>query len=166
VKTPDVFDGTKTSYKDWKRSVRVFLYAPENKSKTVDEKIHIVYSYIKGPKVGKWSENFWEKYFDEANEEWSKTELPDMKKLWEKLDTHFEDEAAKPTVRAELENIKMEKFPTAQEFFYEFEILTARAGYDLTSEETLERLFKNSRREFVNRVADMRPKIVGYENWK
>lgn len=117
VAKPEMFDGEKSKYRDWLRQIKTYLRYVEGGR---NEKIDIVLSYIKGPKVDTWTTNLFEDFFDEG---WALT----MNQLWQKLDEQFVEAGAQRQAQAKLENLR--QTGTAEEFFQEFEKLCRQANY-------------------------------------
>lgn len=115
IAKPEIFNRTKSKYKDWMRKMIIFLRyqkVPE------DEKIDILLLYVGGPKVDTWVTNIYDDYYDQNGEQW----MLSLLLLKRRMDEQFIDAGVQRQAQAKLENLKMSG--TADEFFQEFKKLS------------------------------------------
>ena len=67
---PPIFDGDKLKYREWKRKLCVYIDDPRNRVTTNKERINIAFSYIEGPKVAEWVQNYYKEFYDEDEANW------------------------------------------------------------------------------------------------
>ena len=85
LKEPPVFDRDKKKYREWRQKLSCWLKDPKNKVKDDNEKINITLSYIEGDKVSNFVQNIYDRYWFDADEEWTCSYSTLMKNLDEQF---------------------------------------------------------------------------------
>ena len=94
LKEPPVFDGDKKKYREWKQKLSRWLKDLKNIVKDDDERINITLSYIEGDKVSDFVQNIYDRYWFDADEEWTCSYNTLVKKLDEQfLETSRHEDA-------------------------------------------------------------------------
>ena len=126
VNKPDVFNGDKTKFKSWWRTVFTYIRDASAKNQIADdgERIDICLSYIRGNEVDVWVQNYTEEHFDEDIEEWAVT----WRTFKQDLQARFVDSNTARKAQIAIEKLR-QGTDTAEDFFQKFETLLTQAGY-------------------------------------
>ncbi|KDQ54332.1 hypothetical protein JAAARDRAFT_83859, partial [Jaapia argillacea MUCL 33604] len=158
---PEIFTGDKQKFGRWWRSMQLFLRDPKNGTLSETEKTDILISHIRGPDVDTWVENFWDEYWDDANNKWQKSWVDVVTILKER----FEDSNLQRQAELELEHLVQGK-DSAEEFFQKFEILRNRAKYDKKNTHLLLLLEQNVNAGIIDKIYGVMPLPADYDAWK
>ena len=125
---PSEFNGDKSEFKEWRRTLFTYLRDPRNGVTEDSEHIDISMSYIRGPKVRDWNSNFYDENFNEETETWKIS----WKEFKDELNKQFLDSQHALSAQEKLEHLGQGQ-TSAEEFFTKFETLLLEAGYDRNS---------------------------------
>jgi hypothetical protein len=141
VAQPSDFDGTAHTYRDWLRSVD--LYIRGMKIRGTEDKILVTLSYMKKGTAARWA-HF---YFDKMDEETSEEDWVDFRI---QLDAAFLDKNIQRRSREKLEKFR-QGVHKVDEFMNQFELLLADTGVT-TGGESLRLLENTARVDLIDTI--------------
>ncbi|KAF8824701.1 hypothetical protein HHX47_DHR7000384 [Lentinula edodes] len=125
LREPSIFDGDKAQFKEWRRTLFAYIRDPRNRIVTDSERIDIAVSYMRGPKVSSWVQNYTDDNFNDDEEEWKVT----WKGFKDALNASFLDKGLTENAQEKLEHLRQGPNERAEDFFKEFEVIMRDAGY-------------------------------------
>ena len=102
-----------------------YIRDPRNRIKTDSERIDVTMSYIEGPKVRDWSQNYHSHNYNEEKEKWT----VNWAQFKQELNNQFLDKARQDKAQEEFERIQQGPNEKAADFFTHFKICIDTAGY-------------------------------------
>lgn len=161
VAKPDFFDGDKTKFRAWWRSIILYTGDVGNGLNTDTKKVGVAYSYIRGPNVEAWTANFFDTHFDESTELWT-ISWADAKVA---IKARFEDANLKEQAQIKLENLRQGK-RSAEDFFTEFETLMRQASYQKTDQFVIQLVRRHASKEIVDALCMSATIPTTYDQWR
>ena len=145
----------------------------KNRVKDNDEKINITLSYIEGDKVSDFIQNIYDRYWFDADKEWTCSYTT----LMEKLDERFLEVSRHEDAREAFDWIKMMPGERAEMFFERFEVTAGIAEYDLDEKHVIKKLEKAVKTAIIDSIyhggnlpkkyADWKTRVVDIDNlWR
>lgn len=160
---PEEYDGKPTGYKDFKRSLILYVTAASKELPTARDKVLFALSYLKKETAAKWAQN----YVEENTMGGTLVVPGDWQDFVELLDKSFDDPHEAEKAQEQLLKFK-QGTRTADEFFQIFDMYRRQAnytgpGYDAFLVHTLK---KNLNLRIAERVTLSDPPPTDYESWK
>lgn len=161
VKAPESFDGSKARYKNFLMQLLQYIGDPAISGESDTRKISIALSYIRGPNVEAWLDNYFTTNWDRTANAW-RTAWTDFVNS---LDARFKDSNAERIAQEKLENFKQGRL-TADDFFQQFEQLVYQAAMTTTDKHVISLLQKNVNSDIVKLIFNRDTLPADYQEWK
>ena len=161
IAKPPTFDGNKSNYESWKRKIQLYLSSSSFQNATTHETISTIISYIEGPNVSTWVDNYFDEHFTNTTGTWNVT----LTILWQNLDEAFKDKNLAKEAQAQIQALRQGEM-AADDYFVKFESLLKLAGYAKTDKFIIELLERNVRSEVIDLVYNTEPLPTDYGAWK
>jgi Retrotransposon gag protein/Zinc knuckle len=124
---PDVFDGSRDKYKEWKRQIALYAMVRKADFQDDEEKIAWVIGLMKGGTAGPLADNFVDELIDPSKP--TPDYLSDWKKFMTKMDEMFKEADEQGKALQKLKALKQGS-KTADEFFAEFKTWAAATKFN------------------------------------
>jgi hypothetical protein len=130
---------------------------------TDGERIDVAFSYIEGPKVRDWTQNFHDTYYKSRTERWDVT----WSQFKQALNSQFLDKNEEDMAQEEFERIRQRPGEKAADFFTRFETCLNIAKYNKESNFVVKRLERIINPKIIDQIFGSNQKLPrGYDQWK
>ena len=142
VKEPEAFDGK--NFKDFYRSVNLFILSNRKDFETDERKILFVLSFMTEGLAGSWAQNEIDAaMYDVKGEERVPPQWEDWTTFTKKMIVAFGDPLEKKTYQVKLEQLRQHG-DTAEAFFVKFDLYRRLAGYQEEHDQYLTSLLEKA----------------------